>query len=156
MISVKIPGRKALKIQHIVLDYNGTMATDGKISDEVRILLKEIGHQLKIHVLTADTFGNAQSELNGTDCTLVILAPSQQDKQKEIYLKKLGAKKVVAVGNGRNDERMLKRAAIGIAVIQKEGAAARTVKAADIVCTSITDALEMLLYPLRLTATLRN
>lgn len=156
MISLKIPGRKTLHIKHIVLDYNGTLATDGIIPDEVKMLLEEIGNQAGIHILTADTFGNAQSEFAGIDCTLVILAPSEQDKQKEAYVKKLGAKKVIAIGNGRNDVRMLKTAALGIAVVQKEGAAARALKAADIICTSITDALELLRHPMRIIATLRN
>jgi soluble P-type ATPase len=67
----------------------------------------------------------------------------------------LGADHVVCVGNGRNDRLMLKEAALGIAVILQEGAAAETVAAADVVCTHIVSALELLHNPLRLTATLR-
>jgi len=156
MITIKIPGRKTLHIKHIVLDYNGTLATDGIIPGDVKLLLQEIGNHVKTHILTADTFGNAQGELTGIDCILVILAPEAQDKQKEAYVKKLGAKKVIAIGNGRNDVRMLKTAALGIAVLQKEGAAAGALKAADIICTSITDALDLLRHPMRIIATLRN
>ena len=50
---------------------------------------------------------------------------------------------------------MLKKSALGIAVIQDEGAAADTVMASDIVCTDIISALELLFNPLRLVATLR-
>ena len=59
------------------------------------------------------------------------------------------------MGNGRNDQLMLEEAALGIAVILEEGAAAVTLSAADVVCTNIVSALELLDNPLRLIATLR-
>jgi soluble P-type ATPase len=51
---------------------------------------------------------------------------------------------------------MLKKAALSIAVIQKEGSALTTLKNANIVCTDIKDALELLINPQRLIATLRD
>jgi soluble P-type ATPase len=62
----------------------------------------------------------------------------------------------VSIGNGRNDQLMLKASALGIAVILAEGIAAETLLASDVVCTSIIDALDLLRNPLRLTATLRS
>jgi len=46
---------------------------------------------------------------------------------------------------GANDEAMLRLAMLGIAVIGSEGAATSAVLAADIVCGSILDALDLLL-----------
>ena len=60
------------------------------------------------------------------------------------------------IGNGRNDRLMLDAAGLGIAVIQREGGAAAAILGADIVATSITDALGLLLNTSRLTATLRS
>ena len=51
---------------------------------------------------------------------------------------------------------MLQESALGIAVIQTEGAAAPTIQAADVVALDILDALELLTNPLRLVATLRS
>ncbi len=51
---------------------------------------------------------------------------------------------------------MLEKAKLGILVIQEEGAAPSTLLAADVVCTDIMSALNLLLHPLRLTATLRT
>ena len=31
MLTIPIPGRSALQLQHIVLDYNGTIALDGEL-----------------------------------------------------------------------------------------------------------------------------
>jgi soluble P-type ATPase len=51
---------------------------------------------------------------------------------------------------------MLKNAALGIVVIQKEGATVKSLENADIVCNNIIDALELLKNPLRIIATLRH
>ena len=50
---------------------------------------------------------------------------------------------------------MLAEAALGIAVVGPEGAAAATLAAADVVAPGIFSALDLLANPLRLTATLR-
>ena len=34
-MKIQIPGREVLDIQNIVFDYNGTVAIDGKLIDEV-------------------------------------------------------------------------------------------------------------------------
>lgn len=63
---------------------------------------------------------------------------------------------VRATGTGCTHAQMLREAALGIAVIQAEGACAVTLSAADVVCSSIADALDLLLHPLRLSATMRD
>ena len=45
---------------------------------------------------------------------------------------------------------------LGLAVILEEGIAGETIQAAHVVTRSINDALDLLLNPLRLTATLRS
>jgi soluble P-type ATPase len=51
---------------------------------------------------------------------------------------------------------MLEEAALGIAVVLGEGAASRAIDSADVVCTSITSALDLLTNPRRLIASLRS
>ena len=80
----------------------------------------------------------------------------QEQEQKAALINQLGSEHVVAIGNGANDTDMLKAAAIGIAVLGPEGLCAETLLAADVVVTSITDALDLLLVPKRLIATLRR
>jgi len=155
MIEVKIPGSETLKVHHLVLDYNGTLACDGDLIDGVGNLLRRLADKTTIHVITADTFGSAQKQLVGLPINLTIITPGQQDEQKRDFVASLGDG-VTAIGNGRNDNLMLTKAALGIAVILREGASAVTVQAADIVCTDILSALELLLHPTRLIATLRR
>ena len=156
MIDVTIPGHKRLQLEHLVLDYNGTLACDGELLPDVRDRLDALADKLQVHVLTADTFGKARGRLDGTPCRLSILPANRQDAAKRDYVDRLGAASVAAVGNGRNDRLMLQTAALGIAVVQEEGAAADTVAAADVVCRDIASALGLLTDPLRLVATLRS
>jgi soluble P-type ATPase len=156
MIEIDVPGYQALQLKHLVLDYNGTIACDGVLIAGVKQSLTALANKLQVHIVTADTFGKADAHLQGLSCQLSVLSADAQDIGKLNYVKGLGAEHVVCVGNGRNDRLMLKEAALGIAVILKEGAAADTVAAADIVCTDIVSALELLHNPLRLIATLRT
>lgn len=155
MLEINIPGDRKLQLKHMVLDYNGTIACDGDLIAGVKENLVALADQLQIHILTADTFGKARSGLEGIKCELSIIDSNAQDVSKLEYVKRLGAENAVCVGNGRNDQLMLKEAALGIAVILEEGAAVAALKAADIVCTHIVAALELLTNPLRLMATLR-
>lgn len=156
MIEISIPGDRKLQLEQLVLDYNGTIACDGNLIAGVKENLVRLANKLHIHVLTADTFGKARSGLEGINCEISILAPDSQDIGKLEYVKGLGVENTVCVGNGRNDQLMLKEAALGIAVILEEGAATAALGAADVVCTNIVSALELLDNPLRLIATLRT
>jgi soluble P-type ATPase len=156
MIEVAISGYRTLQLEHLVLDYNGTLAVDGEPVPGVTDALKALGERLAVHVVTADTFGKVRSRLKGVPCKLSILPIENQDMGKLEYVKALGAERTVCMGNGRNDRLMLKEAALGVAVILEEGVAVETLIAADVACTSILSALELLTNPLRLTATLRS
>jgi len=156
MLEIEIPGFKRLRIEHLVLDYNGTMACDGELLDGVRQRIIALSRQLQVHVLTADTFGKARAQLSGLPCALTILPVEDQDRRKLAYIQNLGAEGTACVGNGRNDRLMLREAGLGIAVVQAEGAAVQAVLAADVLAPDILAALDLLAHPLRLVATLRS
>ncbi|MDA8109684.1 MAG: ATPase P [Betaproteobacteria bacterium] len=156
MISATIPGFGELRIEHLVLDYNGTLAVDGRLLAGVRTRLRALARELELHVLTADTFGSVRRVLRGMPCRIVVLGAQHQDRAKRDYVRRLGAARCACIGNGRNDRLMLEAVRLGIAVLQAEGAAAQALVAADIVTPSILDALDLLRRPLRLTATLRS
>ena len=155
MIEVSIPGYKDLVLEHLVIDYNGSLACDGHILDGIGQELDVLAHQLTVHIVTADTFGKAKKELARISAIVTVLPATGQAEAKRDYVKKLGSDRTAAIGNGLNDELMLKEAALGIAMIQEEGAAGATVRAADIVCTNIRSALKLLTVRKRLIATLR-
>jgi P-type E1-E2 ATPase len=156
MIEVSIPGYKSVQLEHLVLDYNGTIACDGNILPGVKKTLELLSAKLDIHVVTADTYGTARTALEGVPCKLTVLPSGGQAKAKLEYIQDLGVRSTACIGNGRNDRLMLDAAAIGIAVIQEEGASSQALKSSGIICNSITSALGLFTDPMRLAATLRS
>ena len=156
MLKIDIPEFKIINAEHLVLDFNGTIAIDGLFIEGVIGKLVQISANLHVHVLTADTFHTVQNELRGLPITIKILDSAEQDKQKLQYVKNLGSDNVIAIGNGKNDVLMLKESALSIGIIQAEGAFSQVLNCTQIVCTSITDALSLLINSKRLLATLRN
>lgn len=155
MIAVDIPGRGKLELAHLVLDLNGTLATDGRVLPEVAERVRALGAVVQTHVLTADTFGTAAG-LGELGARIVILEPEDQVEAKAKAIRALGASQTAAIGNGMNDEGMLREAALGIVIIGREGAAIRALLAGDLAVTSIEDALDLLRFPKRLVASLRT
>ena len=81
----------------------------------------------------------------------------EDSKQGKLeFLKTLNLEVTVAIGNGSNDQLILKEAALGIAVLGDEGVSGFAVKNADIIVKNIQNALDLLLKPKRLIATLRE
>ncbi|MFP4393055.1 MAG: HAD family hydrolase [Desulfohalobiaceae bacterium] len=156
MLQINIPDFGNLPLEHLVMDYNGTLAVDGEPVPGVRERVSELAEKVQVHVITADTFGKVQAKLQGWACSVKILGQEDQVGQKLAFVQELGADKCACIGNGRNDRMMLEAAALGLAVMLEEGTSRQCVLAADIVLPGIVPALDLLLNPLRLTATLRS
>lgn len=105
MISIEIPGRGVLAFEHLVLDLNGTLAVDGIVSEPVAGRLQELLAQVQVHLVTADTFGTA-SALEALGAHILVLGRGNQVEVKKSFVRKLGASRTVAIGNGMNDEGM--------------------------------------------------
>ena len=155
MFELDIPGFGHVRLEHLVSDFTGTLSVDGRLLPGVKERLNKSTEFLKIHILTADTFGMAKAELEGIKCEIHILTGDNHDVQKQQYVNDLGPDKVIAFGNGNNDRLMLKTAKIGVAVCLNEGCAVDAIKSADILVVSTIDSLELLLKPKRLKASLR-
>ena len=155
MIEFTIPGRGALKLEHLVLDVNGTLALDGKLIDGVERALAGLSDRLEIHLVTADTHGQQAVIDEQLGMQAVRLRSGDEVEQKAAFVRQLGAEKTAAIGQGANDAGMLRAAAIGIAVLSREGLSTATLNAADLVVPDILAALELFDKPLRMVASLR-
>ncbi len=153
MIRIEIPGRGMIELQHAVFDVNGTLAVDGLLLAGVVVRLKVLADFLSIHILTAGTHGNLP-ELTQQLGYPFHTINSGEDKAR--FVQELGPAHVVAFGNGANDAHMLQLATIGIAVMAAEGVAISALQAADLLASGPIDAIDMLLKPKRLVATLRG
>ena len=150
--TIAIPGGRDLVLAYLLLDLNGTLTDHGRMIEGVAERLRRLAQDLELHLVTADTLGTAE----GIGAELGVSVTRTGDgEEKATLVRRLGAARTVAVGNGRNDEAMLRVARLGVAVIGPEGAASTTVAAADVICRSIFEALDLLLDDRLLAATLR-
>lgn len=157
MVDLDVPGAGRLKLEHLALDVNGTLARDGELLPGVPERLARLTQVLTLHLLTADTHGRQAAIDAALGVTALRLRPGRPEaEQKAAYVRALGANRTVAIGNGANDADMLREAAVAIAVLGPEGLAVGALREADVLAATITDALDLLLEPRRLVATLRR
>jgi P-type E1-E2 ATPase len=159
-MDITIPGRGTYHLAHLVLDVNGTLAAGGRLIGGVReqlLALRQAGWQ--VHWITADTRGRQAAldkELGWPAVRIAAGDPNGEAAHKAALVQKIGARSVVAIGNGANDVEMLRQAAVGIAVLGPEGLALEAMLAASIVAPDIRAALNLLQDPSRLIATWRK
>jgi P-type E1-E2 ATPase len=156
VIELNIPGRNSLRLQHLVMDVNGTLAVDGGLIEGIAKRLGVLNDRFTVHLLTADTHGRQAVIDQQLNLTAVRIQPGDEAGQKAEYVRNLGAETVVAIGQGANDAAMLKEAGLGICVMSQEGAATETLLSADLIMPNISAALELLDKPLRIVASLRK
>jgi soluble P-type ATPase len=152
MLHVAVPGAGELRLEHLVLDVNGTLTDRGRLLDGVAERLGTVASVLELHVVSSDTYGNAEEIAAGAGARFRRVTHGDE---KRAFVERLGVAATAALGNGRNDVAMLRAAALGIAVIGPEGASAAALAAADVVAGSIGAALDLLADPQALAATLR-
>lgn len=155
-MKIVIPEYKTLDLELLFLDFNGTIAVDGVIPQGVRERLVKLAENFQIYVLTADTHGTAKDQCEGLPVIVHTFPTGDARTYKRELVKSMGRKKCVAIGNGRNDELMLREAVLSIGVMDREGAFGGIFKSADICVGSMEDALDLLLKPSRIIAGLRG
>lgn len=150
-IEIDIPQRGKIELQHAVFDVNGTLAIDGTAIAGVADKLQILSQQLLIHLLASGVHGNP-AELEQALGFPVHEIVHGDEKMR--YVQNLGPINVIAFGNGANDASMLRLAAIGVVVLTPEGISTRAMQGADIVAYSPMYAIDLVLKPKRLIATL--
>jgi soluble P-type ATPase len=157
-ITIPIEGFGTRTVRVLVADYNGTLACGGRLSPVVRQRLLALRELLGLHIITADTFGLADRELDG------IVKPHRleegpHDVEKERYVKRFDPERVVAFGNGNNDRLMMRAikngGGLAVAVDNGEGCALDTLLGSNLLITGAANALDLLLESDRCRATLR-
>jgi len=152
-LSVSIPGLAELRLEYLLLDVNGTLTNRGELLEGVQARLGRLSDALDIRLVSADTFGTLAT-IAARMHVSAVKASTGDDKLR--LLDELGRERCAVIGNGSNDALVLQAAAVGLAVIGPEGASAAALRSADVVCASATDALDLLIDPKALSATLRR
>jgi P-type E1-E2 ATPase len=148
---IEVPGEKPLILSWAVFDLNGTLAIGGELVPGTVPRMQALSARLSCLLLSSDTYGT----LDQMGRTLGIPVRSvRHGEEKAAVVRELEGG-VVAVGNGVNDAPMFRAADLALAILGEEGLAAAALTVADLVVPSPLVALELLLNPLRLHATLK-
>lgn len=145
-----------LRLEHVMLDVNGTMALDGKPIEGVAERLRLLAARVSVLAITAATHGRLAQLREALGVPVEVIERGREAEQKRDRVVSLGAGGVAAIGNGANDALMLQEAALGIVVLGPEGAARAAALAADVWAGDVREALDLLARPDRLVATLRR
>lgn len=140
MIVIEIPGREPLRIDHVVLDYNGTVAADGMLLEGVGERINRLKEQVCVYVLTADTYGTVTRQCEPLGVTVRTFPREGAAGCKEEIVKGLEGG-VACLGNGFNDIQMFDAAQLSIAVLEQEGMCAALLGHASVLVNSIQDGL---------------
>jgi len=154
MITIHRPGRDSLEIEFVLIDFEGTLAPDRRVHPKAKDKTNLLAKRTRIYVLTTGEKIVVEEIMKKVKADVVYLTEGEGSRQKLELIKRLGERRTAAIGNGVDDAAMIAEAGLGICVVGKEGAAGEALRKADVVVTSILDALDFLLKPLRQKATL--
>lgn len=159
-IEIKIPGLGDRAIHTVICDYTGTLSCRGRLVPGVKEQLSELMKRVDLHIITADSYGTADSELTGLVKPYHLKKQEgRHDIEKQEYVEQFAPQHVAAFGNGNNDRLLLKRVkeagGLAIAVDNGEGCAIDAVMNSHLLIVGAVNALNLLLEPNACKATLR-
>lgn len=153
-MKISIPNAGELELETVIVDLNGTLTVRGVLIDGVKErlrLLTETG--LSLVLFSGDTRGNAEALADSLGVRFIHAGTGEE--KRLAAMQHLNPATCVAIGNGLIDVPLFRVAALSIATLQAEGAHRDALQAADIVCPSIIDALDLLLDTQSLISTIR-
>lgn len=154
MISIERPGQNNLEIEFILIDFEGTLAFDRRVHPKAKDKINLLSKRTKIYILAKEKKELVDERLKKVKAEITYLTEGEASQRKLDLLRKLGATRCVAIGNGVDDALMMDEAGFAICILGKEGTFPEAMNKADAVFLDILDALDFLLKPLRQKATL--
>ncbi|HYA90512.1 MAG TPA: HAD family hydrolase [Thermodesulfobacteriota bacterium] len=154
MITIQRPGQSNLEIEFILIDFEGTLASDRRVHPKAKDKINLLSKRTKIYILTKEEKERVEEVLKKVKAETVYLTGGESSQKKLELLRQLGPARTVVIGNGIDDISMIEEAGLGVCILGKEGTSSEAMKKADVVFMNILDALDFLLKPLRQKASL--
>ena len=154
MITIHRPGQEPLEIEFVLIDFEGTLASDRRVHPKAKDKINLLSKRTKIYILTKGEKEVVEETLRRVKAEIVYSMEGETSRQKLDLLRQLGPTRTVAIGNGVDDAPMIEEAGFSICVMGKEGTSVEAMMKADVVVSNALDALDFLLKPLRQKATL--
>ena len=149
MILIQRPGQSPLEIELVLLNFEGTLATDRRVHPKAKDKLNLLSKRCKIYILAKGEQEAIREILKKVKAEVIYLTEGEVSQGKLDLLRQVGAARTVAIGNGVDDVAMIEEAGLGICIIGVQGTSAEAIKKADVVFTDILYALDFLLKPMR-------
>jgi len=149
MITIQRPGQSNLEIEFILIDFEGTLASDRRVHPKAKDKINLLSKRTKIYILTKEEKERVEEVLKKVKAETVYLTGGESSQKKLELLRQLGPARTVVIGNGIDDISMIEEAGLGVCILGKEGTSSEAMKKADVVFMNILDALDFLLKPLR-------
>jgi soluble P-type ATPase len=149
MISIQRPGMESLDIHFVLIDFEGTLAMDGRVHPKAKDKVNLLSKRATIYILTKSNREKVEEALRKMKVEILYVTEGDSSQQKLNALQRLGPHQTAVIGNGLDDVRIMEQAGLGMCVIGKEGASAEAMAKADLVVTHVLDALDFLLKPMR-------
>ena len=154
MILIQRPGQPPLEIEYILIDFEGTLASDRRVHPKAKDKLNLLSKRTKIYILAKGEKEVVEERLKKVRAEIFYIIEGEASQQKLNLLRQLGPPKAVAIGSGADDAPMIEEAGLGLCVISNEGTSGEALRKADVMVPNILDALDFLLKPFRHKATL--
>jgi soluble P-type ATPase len=149
MIHLQRPGQDPLEIEFIMLNFEGTLATDGRVHPKAKDKLNLLSKRTRIFIFTTGEKESVSAVLRNVKAEVVYLREGDASRGKHDLLQQLEPHRAVAIGSGVSDIEMIQNSAFGIGVMSREGTLSEVIDKADLVFMTVVDALDFLLKPLR-------
>lgn len=156
MLNFLIPGHDNVKIENILIDFNGTLAVDGILHEGIADKLAELSKIVDITVVSADTNCTIKEQLKNVPIEVRAFDGKNVSEEKKNILRQLNPVRTAVIGNGFNDHKMMREARVAIGVMGEEGIYSSLFSFTDICVSSIHAALDLFLKPNRIIATMRK
>src|ERR1019366_4893387 len=111
MLDVDLPFAPSLHLRHVVLDLNGTIATDGVLNPGVSEALIALSDMLTAHVVAEILRPQLPCELTHLE------SEGPPAVAKAQLVARLGADQCVVIGNGESDAGAMKIAGLAIGIL---------------------------------------
>ena len=154
MIPLQRPGREPLEIECILIDFEGTLATDRRVHPKAKDKMNLLSKRTKIYILAKEPREPVETVLRKVKAERIYFKEGEGSQTKLNLLHQLGEHRTAVIGNGVDDISAIENAGLGICVMSREGTAQEAIGKADVVFMNILDAFDFLLKPLRQGATL--
>ncbi len=114
MITILRSGQEPLEIDFILLDFEGTLASDRRVHPKAKDRINLLSKRTKIYILTKEEKILMEEVLKKVKADIIYLMEGEASQQKLDLLRQLGASRTVAIGNGVDDVPMIEASPLAI------------------------------------------